>query len=174
MRSTGIVRRMDELGRVVIPKELRRVMRIKEGEEIEVIQKDDTLVLKKYSALSEMLDFQGEYASSIYRATGYTAIITDNDRIVAISGDLCKRPVGGAVDEMLREIIELRRTEVYKSSEIKGLFGESGDGIKGQVIVPIIVRGDVMGAVILYSKKEPNDTLVKIAETGAHFLGQRL
>ena len=174
MRSTGIVRRMDELGRVVIPKELRRTMRIKEGEEIEVIQKDDTLILKKYSALSEMLDFQAEYASSIYRTTGYTAIITDNDRIVAISGDLCKCTVGCGVDERLQEVIELRRTAVLKDREVIPFFNGKTEGVNGQVIVPIMVRGDVMGAVILYSKKRPDDTLIKTAETGAHFLGQRL
>lgn len=174
MRSTGIVRRMDELGRVVIPKELRRTMRIKEGEEIEVIQKDDTLILKKYSAVSEMLDFQAEYASSIYRTTGYTAIITDNDKIVAVSGDLIKRSVGSQIDKRLQEIIDYRRTEVLKGREVLSFFDSKVEEVKGQVIVPIMVRGDVMGAVILYSKKEPTDTLIKTAETGAHFLGQRL
>ena len=174
MRSTGIVRRMDELGRVVIPKELRRVMRIKEGEEIEVTQKDDTLILKKYSAVSEMIDFQMEYALSVYRTTGYTAIITDNDRIVAVSGDLAKISVGSPVNENFREIIEKRKTESYSGNEMLSLFGARLDEIKGQVVAPIIVRGDVMGAVVLYSKKIPNETLVKTAETGAHFIGSRL
>lgn len=174
MRSTGIVRRMDELGRVVIPKELRRVMRIKEGEEIEVTQKDDTLILKKYSAVSEMIDFQMEYALSVYRTTGYTAIITDNDRVVAVSGDLAKISVGSSVSENFREIIEKRKTESYSGNEMLSLFGARLDEIKGQVVAPIIVRGDVMGAVVLYSKKIPNETLLKTAETGAHFIGSRL
>lgn len=174
MRSTGIVRRMDELGRVVIPKELRRVMRIKEGEEIEVTQKDDTLILKKYSAVSEMIDFQMEYALSVYRTTGYTAIITDNDRVVAVSGDLVKISVGSSVSENFREIIEKRKTETYSGNEMLSLFGARLDEIKGQVVAPIIVRGDVMGAVVLYSKKIPNETLLKTAETGAHFIGSRL
>lgn len=174
MRSTGIVRRMDELGRVVIPKELRRTMRIKEGEEIEVVQKDDTLVLKKYSAVSEMIDFQMEYASSVYRTTGYTAIITDNDKIVALSGDLSKCSIGSSIDEGLREIIENRKTEVFKGSMVKGFFDGKVSEVKGQVVVPIIVRGDCMGAVVLYSKKEPTETLLKTAETCAHFIGSRL
>jgi len=174
MRSTGIVRRMDELGRVVIPKELRRVMRIKEGEEIEVTQKDDTLILRKYSAVSEMLDFQMEYAMSVYRTTGFTAIITDNDKIVAVSGDLTKLAVGSPVSENLREIIERRKMEDYSGSSMIPFFDGKLDGVKGQVVVPIIVRGDVMGAVVLYSKKLPNETLVKTAETGAYFIGSRL
>ena len=174
MRSTGIVRRMDELGRVVIPKELRRVMRIKEGEEIEVTQKDDTLILRKYSAISEMLDFQMEYAMSVYRTTGFTAIITDNDKIVAVSGDLTKLAVGSPVSENLREIIERRKMEDYSGSRLIPFFDGKLDGVKGQVVVPIIVRGDVMGAVVLYSKKLPNETLVKTAETGAYFIGSRL
>ncbi len=174
MRSTGIVRRMDELGRVVIPKELRRVMRIKEGEEIEVTQKDDTLILRKYSAVSEMLDFQMEYAMSVYRTTGFTAIITDNDKIVAVSGDLTKLAVGSPVSENLREIIERRKMEDYSGSSLIPFFDGKLDGVKGQVVVPIIVRGDIMGAVVLYSKKLPNETLVKTAETGAYFIGSRL
>lgn len=174
MRSTGIVRRMDELGRVVIPKELRRVMRIKEGEEIEVTQKDDTLILRKYSAVSEMLDFQMEYAMSVYRTTGFTAIITDNDKIVAVSGDLTKLAVGSPVSENLREIIERRKMKDYSGSSMIPFFDGKLDGVKGQVVVPIIVRGDVMGAVVLYSKKLPNETLVKTAETGAYFIGSRL
>lgn len=174
MRSTGIVRRMDELGRVVIPKELRRVMRIKEGEEIEVTQKDDTLILRKYSAVSEMLDFQMEYAMSVYRTTGFTAIITDNDKIVAVSGDLTKLAIGSPVSENLREIIERRKMKDYSGSSMIPFFDGKLDGVKGQVVVPIIVRGDVMGAVVLYSKKLPNETLVKTAETGAYFIGSRL
>ena len=174
MRSTGIVRRMDELGRVVIPKELRRIMRIKEGEEIEVTQKDDTLILRKYSAVSEMIDFQMEYALSVYRTTGYTAIITDNDRVVAVSGDLVRLAVGSPITENLRERIELRKAESYMGSEMVPFFDWKLDGVKGQVVAPIIVRGDVMGAVVLYSKKIPNETLLKTAETGAHFIGSRL
>lgn len=87
MRSTGIVRRMDELGRVVIPKELRRTLRIREGEELEVLTTDDSeLVLRKYSAIDELADFKADYVRSIYTTTGLTALITDNDRVLAAAG----------------------------------------------------------------------------------------
>ncbi len=165
---------MDELGRVVIPKELRRTMRIREGEEVEVFQKDDTLVLKKYSAVGEMIDFQLEYASSIYRTTGFTAIITDTDRIVALSGDLCNLPKGTPISETLQNVIMARKAEVYSKKELKDFFNGNRGGICGQVVVPIISSGDAMGAVVLYTKKEPNELAIKTAETASHFLAQRL
>ena len=88
MKTTGIVRRIDELGRVVIPKELRRTMRIKEGEEMEVfVAPDDTLVLKKYSPLKAMEDFCKEYAEAVYRVTGHNCLICDNDVFLAAAAD---------------------------------------------------------------------------------------
>lgn len=174
MRQTGIVRRMDELGRVVIPKELRRTMRIREGEEVEVFQKDDTLVLKKYSAVGEMIDFQLEYASSIYRTTGFTAIITDTDRVVAVSGELGSITKGTPIGEILQDLINGRRTEAYHKKDLKPLFLGDINGVGGQVVAPIISSGDAMGAVVLYTKKEPTELALKTAETASHFLAQRL
>lgn len=165
---------MDELGRVVIPKELRRTMRIREGEEVEVFQKDDTLVLKKYSAVGEMIDFQREYASSIYRTTGFTAIITDTDKIVALAGDLNDSTKGTPIGEALQDLIIGRRTEVFSKRELKPFFNGELGGVCGQVVVPIISGGDAMGAVVIYTKKEPNELAVKTAETASHFLAQRL
>ncbi len=175
MRQTGIVRRMDELGRVVIPKELRRTMRIREGEEVEVYQKDDSLIIKKFSAVGEMIDFQYEYAVSIYRTTGYTAIITDTDKVVAISGDLEKCPIGTPISEKLASIMDARRVEILKGKDKKSFFSEAlSQEVQSEIVVPILSNGDVMGAVVLYTKKEPNETFIKIAETAAHFLSQRL
>lgn len=174
MQSTGIVRRMDELGRVVIPKELRRIMRIREGEELAVYATEDALILKKFSAVSEMIDFQQEYASSIYRTTGFTAFITDNDRVVAMSGDLGKCPLGTAIGDLLEDVISSRKVSAYDGINIKPFFDGNVDKVLGQVVAPILMNGDVMGAVVLYLKKEPTELAVKTAETCAHFIAGRL
>ena len=153
MRATGIVRRMDELGRVVIPKELRRTMRIREGEELEVFTTDDNaLVLKKFSAMEELADFRHDYASSVYGATGYTAIITDNDKVVAVSGDIKGVRIGDVVSDKLTAIYDGRRA----------------------VVAPIISGGDVMGGVILLSRKPSSELALKTADTAAAFFASRV
>lgn len=174
MRQTGIVRRMDELGRVVIPKELRRTMRLREGEEVEVTQKDDMLIIRKFSAVGEMIDFQLEYASSIYRTTGYTAIITDYDKIIAHSGDLLKVTYGTLISEKLRDVIDGRKTETYLKGEILPCFEGADVSQKGQVIAPIISAGDVKGAVIILTRGKLDETAIKTAETASCFLGERV
>ena len=174
MQTNGIVRRMDELGRVVIPKELRRTMRIREGEELQVYATEDSLILKKFSAVSEMIDFQQEYASSIYRKTGFTTFITDNDKVIAMSGDLGKCAPGTPVDELLEDSMLARKVSAYYGIDIKPFFDGNTTGVNGQVVAPIVSNGDVMGAVVLYLKKEPNELAVKTAETCAYFIAGRL
>lgn len=175
MRQTGIVRRIDELGRVVIPKELRRTMRLREGEEVEVMQKDDTLILKKYSAISEMIDFQFEYASSVNKATGFSVVLTDNDRVIASSGDHVKAPTNTLLGEGLRRAILERRTKIIQGRELVEIAeGMQLKESKGMVLAPIMKAGDLMGAILLFSAKEPNELAVKTAETGADFIAKRL
>jgi AbrB family transcriptional regulator (stage V sporulation protein T) len=106
MRATGIVRRIDELGRVVIPKEIRRTMRIREGEELEVFTgDDDSLILKKYSAVKEFSNFAAEYASSVYLSTGYTTLVFDMDNLVAVSGDIKLYKTGAAISYKLEKVL---------------------------------------------------------------------
>ena len=174
MRQTGLVRRMDEFGRVVIPKELRRTMRLREGEEVEVLQKDDTLVIKKFSAVGEMIDFQYEYANSIFRTTGYTAIITDNDKIIASAGDLLKATYGAPISEKLRDVIDGRKTETFSKGEIIPCYVGASTSQEGQVIAPIVTGGDVQGAVVLLTNGKLNETAIKIGETASCFLAGRL
>lgn len=174
MRSTGIVRRIDELGRVVIPKEIRRTMRLKEGEELEVFTTEDALVLKKFSAVKEMVDFNSDYVKSIYLSTGLTALITDKEKILAVSGDIKQYKVGLCYSAKGERLLEERRTKTLNGIEVKSLFGEDIDGVNGMVISPIISNGDVMGAVIVVSKRMLNELSIKTAETAACFLAKRL
>ena len=95
MKATGIVRRIDDLGRVVIPKEIRRTLRIREGDPLEIfVDHDGEVILKKYSPIGELGDFAQEYADSLFEATGHIAIITDRDQIIAIAGASKKRFLG--------------------------------------------------------------------------------
>ena len=87
MKATGIVRRIDDLGRVVIPKEIRRTLRIKEGTPLEIFtDKEGEVILKKYSPIGELSVFAKEYAESLAQTTGMIACITDHDQVVAASG----------------------------------------------------------------------------------------
>ena len=88
MKATGIVRRIDDLGRVVIPKEIRRTMRIREGDPLEIYtEKDGEVIFKKYSPIGELANFVGAYTETVNKATGLTSIITDKDSVIAASGD---------------------------------------------------------------------------------------
>lgn len=174
MRSTGIVRRIDELGRVVIPKEIRRTMRIKEGEELEVFTTEDALVLKKFSAVKEMVDFNVDYVKSIYLSTGLTAIITDKEKILAVAGDFKQYKVGAHYTVKGERLLEERRIKSLNGIEVMSLFGEDVSEVGGMVLSPIVVNGDVMGAVIVVSKRMLNELSVKTAETASCFLAKRL
>ncbi len=172
MRATGIVRRMDELGRVVIPKELRRTMRIREGEELEVFTTDDNaLVLKKYSAMEELADFRHDYASSVYGATGLTAVITDNDKVVAVSGDIKGIRIGDPVSDKLLSAYEGRRRTEFTGAD--DVFAGKAE-YRSAVVAPIISGGDVMGGVVILSSKPASELAAKTAETAAAFFASRV
>src|SRR5690606_24522992 len=87
MKATGIVRRIDDLGRVVIPKEIRRTLRIREGDPLEIFtDREGEVILKKYSPIGELNEFANEYCESLHENTKFIAMITDRDNIIAISG----------------------------------------------------------------------------------------
>jgi len=175
MRATGIVRRIDELGRVVIPKEIRRTMRIREGEELEVFTgDDDSLILKKYSAVKEFSNFAAEYASSVYFSTGYTTLVFDMDKLVAVSGDIKLYKTGAAISYKLEKVLEERKPVLLSARELISLCGEDVSGLGGMAIAPIISAGDVMGALVVVSAKELGDVALKLATIGASFLSTQL
>lgn len=173
MRSTGIVRRIDELGRVVIPKEIRRTMRIREGEELEVFTGENgALILKKYSAVSELKSAAEEYASALYKANGFTAIICDNDEIIAASGSIKNYKAGSALSKRAEMFIEERKSAVFNGREIFPISGDDTNGVLGIAAAPIIRAGDVLGGVFAVSNKPLNDNALKLVETAALFFGR--
>ena len=117
MKATGVVRRIDDLGRIVLPKELRRTMRIKEGEQLEIyIDGIDKIVLKKYSPVNQMTDFIKDFTDSIYSSNQRNIIITDNEQIVSASGDFKEQLVGKKITKDLEEKLKARQTQVVEKT----------------------------------------------------------
>ncbi len=182
MKATGVVRRIDDLGRVVIPKEIRKVHRIKEGDPLEIFtDKEGEIILKKYSPIGELSEFASSYAETISKTTGHITCITDKDTVIAVSGGSKKDFLEKGLSKQLEEVIENK--EVFKSKDndeiaIPITQNEGRERIyNSQVIYPIISDGDVIGSVILLSK-EPNQKMgeveYKVAQSAAGFLGNHL
>jgi len=182
MKATGVVRRIDDLGRVVIPKEIRKVHRIKEGDPLEIFtDKEGEIILKKYSPIGELTEFASSYAETISKTTGHIAFITDKDTVIAVSGGSKKDFLEKNLSKELEEVIENK--EVFKSKENNEIAipitqNEGRERIyNSQVIYPIISDGDVIGSVILLSKeadKKMGEVEYKVAQSAAGFLGNHL
>ncbi len=180
MKATGIVRRIDDLGRVVIPKEIRRTLRIREGDPLEIfVDRDGEVILKKYSPIGELGEFAKEYADSLYEATGHISIIADRDIVIAVAGgskkELLNQPIG-PLSEMAME--ERRTYLINPEDKSMGNSLANGDhGITAQVVSPITADGHPIGCVIICTKEEGvtiGDMETKLADTAASFLGKQM
>ena len=181
MKATGIVRRIDDLGRVVIPKEIRRTLRIREGDPLEIFtDREGEVILKKYSPIGELSEFATEYAESLSEAVNVQTIITDRDNVVAISGGSKKEYSEKRISRHLETVIENRELVTNnESNKIITITIEEADMSKysAQVIVPIVAHGDTIGSVILISKdtdRTMGEVEEKLAETAANFLGKQM
>lgn len=187
MKATGIVRRIDDLGRVVIPKEIRRTLRIREGDPLEIfVDREGEVILKKYSPIGELGDFAKEYADSLYEAIGHIACIADRDTIIAVSGapkkEFLNKSIGPAVEKVMEDRKPVLLNDCGTNINCKNcpiLEGDEDEPCKfsAEVIAPIIAEGDPIGAVILLSKEEGvqmGDMELKLAETAAGFLAKQM
>lgn len=187
MKATGIVRRIDDLGRVVIPKEIRRTLRIREGDPLEIfVDREGEVILKKYSPIGELGDFAKEYADSLYEAIGHIACIADRDSIIAVSGapkkEFLNKSIGPAVEKVMedRKAILINNPGADPSAKnCPVIEGDEDEPCKfsAEVIAPIIAEGDPIGAVILLSKEEGaqmGDMELKLAQTAAGFLAKQM
>lgn len=183
MKATGIVRRIDDLGRVVIPKEIRRTLRIREGDPLEIFtDREGGVILKKYSPIGELGDFAKEYSESLQQSIGHIVCISDKDNIVAVSGTPKKEYLEKRISVDLEQIMEGRKTVIHTGGDGDRGVAISADEDDGsayscQVISPIVSEGDPIGAVIILSR-EPGtvmgDMEMKLAETAAGFLGKQM
>ena len=180
MKATGIVRRIDDLGRVVVPKEIRRTLRLREGTPLEIFtDREGEIILKKYSPMMELNAFAGQYADAMAQSTGFMVCITDRDQVVAAAGgakkDFFQKPISRALEHVIQERMTVQAGKDERA--FTPVTDDDSEGITAQVITPIICEGDAIGSVIVMSR-EPRakftDAEVRLAATAAGFLGRQM
>ncbi len=177
MKATGIVRRIDDLGRVVIPKEIRRTMRIREGDPLEIFTaKDGEVVFKKYSPVGELAQFAEEYCDTLRSVSGFNCAVTDKDTVIAYAGS-GKREI---YDKMLShdcdEIFQNRRVYHSGKEQDKAVTLVRQGDAKVVLAYPIISNSDVLGMVAMLDTpgKTANETEEKLVSAAALFLGKQM
>ncbi len=180
MKATGIVRRIDDLGRVVIPKEIRRTLRIREGDPLEIFtDREGEIILKKYSPIGELGTFAKQYAESLAQVTGLMVCITDRDAVIAAAGGAKKDYMGKPVSQELENAIQERENVQASAGDRRyvRLIDEETEDCFAETICPIISEGDAIGAVALFSrepKTRMGETEQKLALSAANFLGRQM
>lgn len=178
MKATGIVRRIDDLGRVVIPKEIRRTLRIREGDPLEIYTATDgEVIFKKYSPVGELSAFASQYAEVLSRVSGLPVIICDKDHVIAASGVSKRELLERRVSPVLENYMESRKSYTATQATVGDIQPVEGVEHRAAVIYPIIAAGDVTGAVVMLmgeDNKVPTETEVKLAHSAAAFLGKQM
>lgn len=179
MKATGIVRRIDDLGRVVIPKEIRKTLRIRESDPLEIFtDREGEIILKKYSPIGELGSFAKEYAESLAQTTGHSICITDKDQIIATAGGLKRDYVGKPISGPLENLIGERENVLNNMSDREYVeILEPNEEKRPQVISPILCEGDAIGAVVLMGKNDKvqmGETEQVVARCAANFMGKQM
>jgi AbrB family transcriptional regulator, stage V sporulation protein T len=176
MKATGIVRRIDDLGRVVIPKEIRRTLRIREGDPLEIfVDRDGEVILKKYSPISELSDFAREYAEALYDSLGNPILICDRDAYIAVAGSSKKDYLNKNISDLVEKTMEDRTSVIITQQGEVALIDGIEETISSYTVGPIIANGDPIGAVIIFSKESTiGEVERKAVETAAGFLARQM
>ena len=178
MKATGIVRRIDDLGRVVIPKEIRRTMRIREGDPLEIYtDTDGEVIFKKYSPIGEMSSFAAQYAEVLTKGTDIPVIICDRDHCIAAGAISKKEVLERRLTPEYEDIIDARRPFIRTAADMKSVSPLEGVDYKAAIAMPIISAGDICGSIALILPDDnyvPDDTDVKLAQVAATFLGKQM
>ena len=176
MKATGIVRRIDDLGRVVIPKEIRKTLRIKEGTPLEIFtDREGEIILKKYSPIGELNVFAKEYAEALAQSSGMVACITDHDQVVAGSREYVGKPISKALEDAITE-----RSSVFANGNDRSripVTQEQREPLYSQIMQPIISAGDTIGSVLLLGKNERDvmgESEKMLIRTASGFLGRQM
>ena len=177
MKATGIVRRIDDLGRVVIPKEIRRTMRIREGDPLEIYTtKEGEVIFRKYSLLGALEDFAAQFCDTLSRGSEFTVAITDRDSVIAAAGGGRRELLGRAISEKLERIMEERSIWQWNGDEATIPACEGSETYTAAVAAPILCQGDELGLVLFLSDQNiaAGETEYKLAQTVALFLGKNM
>ena len=178
MKATGIVRRIDDLGRVVIPKEIRRTMRIREGDPLEIYtDREGEVIFKKYSPIGELAGFAAQYVETLHKICSIAVVVTDRDAVIACAGISKKEYNDRKVSPLLEEIMEKRTMFTAKIGDTYPLT--EGGSARIRCAMPILANGDLAGCVVSLSLGEvgsdlPTETEAKLIQTAAGFLGKQL
>lgn len=179
MKATGIIRKIDDLGRVVIPKEIRKNLRIKEGDSLEIyIENSGDIILKKHIPLgTDLLEIAGKYSQILGDTTGFSACITDTETVIAVSNASKSEYLSHMISENIHNIMDDRAIWFTpKFNTVPIIEGENNLRYKSQIIAPIICDADAIGTVILFStefNKKITDTEYKLVESTANFIGKQ-
>jgi len=178
MKATGIVRRIDDLGRVVIPKEIRRTMRIREGDPLEIYTDHaGEVIFKKYSPIEELAETASQYAESINKSCGISIIVVDKDIAVACAGMSKKDILEHKISSEMDGVINTRQLYVWQNGNNKISVVDRQEKYYAKAVAPIFSEGDIIGAVAIVeadSLSEPTETEIKLIQTAAMFLGKQL
>ncbi len=178
MKATGIVRRIDDLGRVVIPKEIRRTLRIREGDPLEIFtDTNGEVIFKKYSPIGELSSFAEQYAEVLSRIMKQAVLISDSDHIIAAAGLSKKEVLERRISSQLEEYMENRRSFFADKDSTETLHPIEGLSRQASVMYPIISAGDVTGAVMLLDHEQatpPTEIENKLLQAAAAFLGKQM
>ena len=178
MKATGIVRRIDDLGRVVIPKEIRRTMRIREGDPLEIYtSRDGEVIFKKYSLMGGLEDFAAQLCDTMSRSTGAVCAVTDRDSVIAAAGGGKRELLGRRISTQLEQIMENRRIYQYDGAGPRIPVSDESEKFTAAVAAPILSEGDLLGLVLFVGGDGLNaagDVEYKLAQTMAAFLGRHM
>ena len=180
MKATGIVRSIDDLGRVVIPKEIRRTLRLREGTPLEIFtDREGEIIFKKYSPMAELGTFAAQYADALAAGSGHMVCITDRDQVLAVSGGMKKEIRQKGISEDLSRLLSRRETLTASRGDARfiPILAEENPEYLSETIVPILCEGDVIGSVILAGREEKSrmgETEKKLAATASGFLGKQM
>ena len=179
MKATGIVRRIDDLGRVVVPKEIRRKLRIREGDLLEIYtNREGGIILKKYSPIGELGELAREFVEAVAQVTKCTVCVADRDMIVAVAGPNKKEFAGKDIHSDLIECIEQRESILATDAELQFCQITADEAeVFSEAVSTIVSEGDAIGAVILLSRnteREFSEFEEKMAICGANFLGKQM
>ena len=183
MKATGIVRRIDDLGRVVIPKEIRRTMRIREGDPLEIYtDRDGEVIFKKYSAVGEMAAFASKLCETLYKTSGFSVAISDRDTVIAAAGPVKKDILEKHISPEVEQTCESRHIYQVRSGEtaIPAVAAEVGsvqEQLRAAIAAPVIVEGDITGCVMFIisaGSALPGETEYKLSAVASGFLSRQM
>ena len=174
MKTTGVVRRIDDLGRIVIPKEMRRTLRIHDGESLEIFVEDEMIALKKYSSMSDLNDISDNLVNTINQVISKDVLITDRDKVISISGNSKSKYLGKNISKFLEQKLNNREMVIEKNiEEVEFIDGQKEKC--SYTLSPILMNGDIVGTVVIFSLNENiTDIEVKVASLASNFLGKHI